>query len=107
MDTLTYLVKVKLNKRVPNMLPMFGQKVTLSYDGSSKISKNCYDYHKKDFNCEKMSWQDYVNQFKEENPKVLGIMYDYQDEQFCDAFMDVYVEQGPDVINNYGCKYIA
>jgi hypothetical protein len=51
----TNLVMIKLNKRVPNILPMFGQKATVSYDGSSKICKNCYDYRKKDLNCEKRS----------------------------------------------------
>jgi hypothetical protein len=45
MDTGTYLVMVKLIKKVPNMIPIFDQKMIVSYNGSSKICKICYGYH--------------------------------------------------------------
>ena len=36
----------------------------------------------RDLRCEERSWQDYIDQFKEENPRVPGIMFDDQEKQF-------------------------
>jgi hypothetical protein len=79
MGTGTYIATVKLLKRVSNILPMFGQKVIIKYDGYSKICKNCYQYHK-EADCVKRSWQEFVVQFKDENPGVPQDWYDVHEE---------------------------
>jgi hypothetical protein len=83
MGTLAYLAMVRLARRVTNMIPMFGQKVTVSQDGSSRTCKNGFGCHKNDHKCEQKSSQGHVDQFKSENPRVPSIMFDNdQDEEF-------------------------
>jgi hypothetical protein len=52
---------------------MHGLKVSLSYKGISKIYSNCYQHHKRDMDCKS---QDYVAQFKVDNPGIKYTMID-------------------------------
>jgi hypothetical protein len=70
-----YLVMMKLIKRVSSMIPMFGQKVNISYKGNPTMCKSCNNYHKIGPKCEQRSWPEYANQFQEENPYKSKIMY--------------------------------
>jgi hypothetical protein len=47
MSTGVYVAIVKLAKRVLGILPMFGQKVIIKFEGGLKICKRCYHYHMK------------------------------------------------------------
>jgi hypothetical protein len=70
LGTGTYLTKIELTKRLPNMIPMYGLRVTMSHYGISKICKKCFNYHKREIGCVKRSWNDYVSQFKAENESI-------------------------------------
>ena len=39
----SYTLKMKLNRLIPNVLPMHGLKVKCSYQGVKKQCSNCYD----------------------------------------------------------------
>jgi hypothetical protein len=98
MGTGTYIATVKLLKRVPNILPMFGQKVIIKYDGYSKICKSCYQYQR-EADCVKMPWQEFVVQFKDENPGMPQDCYDVHDESK-DKTHEFYLERGLNMIKD-------
>ena len=77
-----YLVSVKLLARIPNMIPMFGQKITISHEGIAVICKKCYYYHKKGVECSKRGWQDYVSEFKADHPRIMEMMFEVGDVIF-------------------------
>jgi hypothetical protein len=53
-----YLVAVKLSRRLPNWIPMFGMKVKLSYKGGRMFCKSCFCHHKTEVGCIKRKWSD-------------------------------------------------
>ena len=58
------------------MLPMYGLKIRLWHKGIAKICTNCYRYHKKDVDCEKRYWHEYVEQFRADSPSIQEEMID-------------------------------
>ena len=60
-----YLLHITLNKSIPNILPIYGLKITVSYDSIKKQCKTCFSYHKKESKCEKKSFKSYIDEFKE------------------------------------------
>jgi hypothetical protein len=42
-----YLVKIKLAKNTPSIVPMFGLKIKVSCDGIKKMCERCYGYHRR------------------------------------------------------------
>ena len=46
----SYLVSVRLHRRIPNLIPMFGQKISVSHEGMSRICRDCLTYHKRGVN---------------------------------------------------------
>jgi hypothetical protein len=71
LGTGSYLVWLKLSKRLPNWVPMFGMKVKLSYKGGRAACKRCYLHHNSEIECDKRKWSEYVNKFKEENKDIV------------------------------------
>ena len=65
-----YLVSVKLARKIPNVIPMHGFKIRLTYIGVSKQCKVCYDYHKKEVQCDKIDFVDYIEKFKKDHPEI-------------------------------------
>ena len=70
----SYTLKVKLNRLIPNVLPMQGLKIKCSYQGVKKQCSNCYGYHRlegknlsKQFSCEKTTFEEYKEKFKADN----------------------------------------
>ena len=65
----SYTLKMKLNRLIPNVLPMHGLKVKCSYQGVKKQCGNCYDYHKpeKEFKCANKSFNEYKETFTKNN----------------------------------------
>ena len=84
-----YLVSVKIERRIPNLVPMFGQKVTLSHHGVSRICKKCFKYHKREISCVKGNWHEFVDKFKSDHPRIPDFMFeedeDYQDSWLCET----------------------
>jgi hypothetical protein len=58
---------------------MFGQKVTVKYEGCPKICKKCFWYHKDGISCKKRSWYENVHQFKDDNPGLPTAWFEFQD----------------------------
>ena len=86
----SYSVQVKLNRLIPHILPINGLKVKFSYNGVKKQCKNCYEYHrvskavnqaiKKTYSCEKKTYDQYVEIFKENNPHILKSIMEHRNE---------------------------
>ncbi len=53
----------RLERRLP--IPMYCVMVSMSHNG---ICRKCYRYQQRDVSCAKHHWQDYVAQFKNDNP---------------------------------------
>jgi hypothetical protein len=70
MGTGGYIINIDLSQRLPNWLPMFGQKIKLTYNGISKACDRCFRLHNSELNCAKMSWEQYTVQFKTDNPEI-------------------------------------
>ena len=73
----SYTIKVRLNRLIPNVLPMQGLKIKCSCQGVKKQCSNCYGYHRpegknlrKQFNCEGTTFEEYKEKFKADNPNI-------------------------------------
>jgi hypothetical protein len=75
----TYIAIVKLEKKIPKMRPMFGQKVTVKYQGDPKICRKYFQCHKYNISCKSKSWYEYFDQFIEENSGLPTDWFDFQD----------------------------
>ena len=100
MGTGAFVAMVNLKKRILGTLPMLGQKVTIKCDGGWKICKKCYEYHKETTNCEKRSWQEYVDQFMDENPGLPRDWFEYQPEKEDDSYDEFNRSQNCDANTN-------
>ena len=86
----SYTVQVKLNRLIPHILPINGLKVKFSYNGVKKQCKNCYEYHrvsktenqaiKKTYSCEKKTYDQYVEIFKENNSHILRSIMEHRNK---------------------------
>jgi hypothetical protein len=65
-----YVVKMRIVKEMPELIPMCGQKVKIYYQGIKKMCKNCLLYHKESCRKERAPWSTYVRLFKENHPDV-------------------------------------
>ena len=67
-----YTVMMKLDKQIPQLLPMCGKRVKMYHAGIQKLCTNCFGPHKKQ-HCEaaeKVPWVQYVRKFIEENEEI-------------------------------------
>jgi hypothetical protein len=71
-----YLATVRLDRRMPSLIPMHGLKISIDYSGITKMCKNCYKYHKREISCQKQKWSEYVTEFKLDNPGIVTRMMD-------------------------------
>ena len=77
-ETGSYIVKIKLNRLIPHIIPVHGLMVKCTYSGVKTQCRNCYGYHpakmtkersqKKTNTCEKKTFDQYIAEFKENNP---------------------------------------
>ena len=65
-----YVVRMKIEKEIPELIPMFDQKVKIHYSGIKKICKNCLTYHKGECQQQNAKWSDYVGEFVKENSRI-------------------------------------
>ena len=87
----SYTLKVKLKRAIPHILPINVLRVKCTYSGVKKQCKNCYEYHKesktgefsnkKTYKCEKKSYDQYVELFKQNNPRIVRIILNYRKEK--------------------------
>jgi hypothetical protein len=71
----TYTIKMRLDKQIPQFLPMFGKKVKIEHRAIQILCTNCYGKHpRKVCKSEKVAWMDYVEDFMNKNPDVTNNM---------------------------------
>ena len=71
-----YSVRMKIEKDMPQFLPMQGKRVRLYYRGIVKRCTNCFQQHqRKHCKNEKVPWSDYVARFAEMFPEIPHDMY--------------------------------
>ena len=72
----TYVVKMKLKKDMPNIVPMYGRKVFLDYKGIRRQCNACFGPHVKKY-CknEKMSLDEFVTRFRVKHPEIPELYY--------------------------------
>ena len=60
--TCNYCVKMKLDRDIPQLLPMWGRRVKIFYGGVQKLCTNFFGKHNKDVcKSRKAYWSDYVS----------------------------------------------
>jgi hypothetical protein len=65
----TYAVKVKLTKKLPQLLPVMGKRISISYPGVQRLCTNCFGNHgRQSCQSKKVKWHQYIARFKEQNP---------------------------------------
>ena len=66
----TYAVKVRLTKKIPQLIPIMGKRIKISYQGIQRLCTNCFGNHAKQYcHSKKVMWHQYVARFKESNPE--------------------------------------
>ena len=64
-----YSVKMKLNSKIPQILPLWGKRVKIFHKGINKLCTCCFGQHQRSqCKAEKVSWAEYVANFAEAHP---------------------------------------
>ena len=65
----TYLVRMKLEKDLPNWVPMYSKKICLEYPGIKRQCNNCYGPHPKKYcKSERVGMENFVKGFRRRYP---------------------------------------
>ena len=64
LGTGTYMMKIKLDRDIPNIIPMYGLKIKVSHKGTKKQCTKCFDCHKMNVKCARKPFQPYIVQGK-------------------------------------------
>jgi hypothetical protein len=67
---------MRLERGVPELILMFGQRDKIHYHGIKKMCKNCYKYHKENCSENRVMWNTYAELFKEIHPQIPVEMID-------------------------------
>ena len=71
----TYTIKMRIDRQIPQFLPMYGKKIRVEHRAIQILCTNCYGkHHRKVCKSEKVAWMDYVEEFMNKNPDVTNIM---------------------------------
>ena len=104
----------------PHILPINGLKVKFTYNGVKKQCKNCYEYHKerrtgdqtnkKTYSCEKRTYDQYVEIFKENNPRIMKSIMEHRNEVASGESVEStddynYDENTPEINIDYSFNY--
>ena len=67
----TYSIKMRLDAPIPQLLPMFGKKITIEFKGVQRLCTNCFGLHnRRACQSRKVQWIDYVRKFVDNNPDI-------------------------------------
>ena len=66
-----YLVKMKMNKDLPNVLPIYGRRIIMDHKGIRRQCNDCYGPHIRNY-CKnkKMGFGEFVSLFKVKHPQI-------------------------------------
>ena len=85
-----YLVRARLRRLIPNLIPMYGLKIRITYPGVKKQCSKCFGNHKGRCEAAKVSFDKFIEDFEAFNPKIPAGMKDfYNDGHEDDA--DIYI----------------
>ena len=71
----TYSAKMRVDRQIPQFLPMYGKKVRVDHRGQENMCTNCYGrHHRKMCRSDRVEWMSYVVQFMRNNPNVSNSM---------------------------------
>ena len=71
-----YSVKIKLNRDIPQILPILGKRIKVHYKGIQKLCLNCFGPHPKQVcHSRKIEWKDYMSRFMLENSNIPRDLY--------------------------------
>jgi hypothetical protein len=65
-----YKVEMKLEREMPNLIPMYGKKIRIYYKGIKKVCKSCLAYYKESCKSMRKDWFHYVDDFIKENGRI-------------------------------------
>jgi hypothetical protein len=66
-----YIVRVKLERKIPELVPIMGKRVKFFYPGIQRLCTNCFGNHpKRVCRSQKVPWSKYVSDFITSNPQV-------------------------------------
>ena len=72
----SYSIKMRLNKDIPQLLPMWGKRVRVYHKGIQKLCSNCFGPHpRRVCRSEKVAWTRYVLDFMEKNRDIPSDLY--------------------------------
>ena len=71
----TYTIRMRIDRQIPQFLPMYGKKVKIEHRSIQIRCTNCYGKHpRKVCKSEKVAWMDYVSNFMATNQDVTNTM---------------------------------
>ena len=71
-----YSVKMKLNRNIPQLLPIDGRHIKIYYRNINKLCTSCFGQHnRRDCKQIKVKWTDYVASFIQSNPQINPSLY--------------------------------
>ena len=72
----TFSIKMRLNRDIPQLLPMWGKRVRVYHRGVQKLCSNCFGAHaRRNCRSEKVAWTRYVLNFMEKFPESPSKLY--------------------------------
>ena len=77
-----YVVRMRIERELPELIPMHKQKIKIHYQGIKKMCKNCLAFHKGICQAKRRDWSDYVEEFIEENPRIPASMITKGSEEY-------------------------
>ena len=97
----TYSIKMRLNRDIPQLLPMWGKRIRVYHRGVQKLCTHCYGPHpRRNCRSEKVPWTQYVLRFMEKNPKIPSELYGRWWKVINDEFGEIVGEEnGPENTN--------
>ena len=72
----TFTIKMRLNRDIPQLLPMWGKRVRIYYRGVQKLCSNCFGTHpRKNCRSDRVSWVAYCLRFMENHKEISQELY--------------------------------
>ena len=72
----TFTIKMRLNRDIPQLLPMWGKRVRIYYRGVQKLCSNCFGTHpRKNCRSDRVSWVAYCLRFMETHKEISQELY--------------------------------
>ena len=101
MGTGVYLVPARLDRLVPNLLPIQGKRIKVWYQGVKRQCNQCYGYHKTETLCLEKSFDEYMDEFKANNPNIPAELFKSENSKVPSDDCHNDSDSNDDNINNY------